>query len=69
MTHWTHGKVAGRARRLGIEPDTAPTPGELALDEAEADRDAHARRARTRRRENGWTVSSEIVPPRTGEDT
>lgn len=38
-------------------------PGFVPPDMTEAERDAHARRARTRRREGGWTVSSEIVPP------
>lgn len=70
MTRWTHGRIAREARRHGIDPDDAPTPGELVLDEAEAELDAHARRARTRRRVNGWTVADGIVAPSTSrEDT
>lgn len=65
MSRWTHGRVARRCRRLGLDPDQAPSPSELEQDEAEAQRHAAARRPAVRR-VGGWAVADTSLF-RTGE--
>lgn len=44
--HWSHQRIARRARQMGFDPDDGdlPTPDELYRDELEAERDVERER-------------------------